>query len=78
MNNEADVNIISCDHMQGTSKTTQKPYDFYTGEAVLFGGVVKYTSTKPFKADVTKYVRAFVTLKPDQQKNLKVQLEPKL
>jgi len=75
MEQELNVNIISCDHIEGLSKTTQKPYSFFTGQVYLLGGVVKYISSTEFKADITKNVRTKVKLSPDKSGNLQVTLE---
>jgi len=72
---ETKVNIISCVLKEGTGKSSGKPYSFYTGNVYLLGGVVQFTSSVAWKADIARSVSALVTL-ADSNGSVKVKLEP--
>jgi len=59
---ETNVNVISCELKSGIGKASGKPYSFYVGKVYLLGAVVEFTSEDEFKGDISKSVRAKVTL----------------
>jgi len=59
---EINVNVISCELKSGVGKTSGKAYSFYVGKVYLLGAVVEFTSADEFKGDISKSVRAKVTL----------------
>jgi len=74
MQNEITVNIITCEHKEGTAKSSGKPYSFYTGDVFMLGGVVQYQSSVPFEANIAKPIRVAIKLKEDLSGKLRVEL----